>query len=317
MPKSPSRAGAKRVGWRTTAVVVLLVLLVAAAALIAVDPFRSAAAPTTDCTRYGLAADDPRAHPHTVTRATQHTDEDQTQAGALGRLDRSFTERGVTSSYHVLDGGVDTSRPVGLVMDLHGDGGAEFYEPGGRTTCLAAVAASHNDLLVVPLTPDCPGSCTWWKKLRPNLRWLRALTEKELFKNLPVQSNRVTWMGYSGGAEMLSYGILGEAPDLVTGGAVMVGGGGSPGALQESATPRQKRDLRLWWFTGAQDDGTDPDASFDAVSAATAGHRFYEKRGFQRTRLEVLPDHDHFDMPDAAVLDELLSAEDPSATARG
>ena len=316
MPTRAPRPRATSHGWRTAAVVLAVAVLVAAVVLVAVRGLRTPEPPTTDCTAYGLAADDARAHPHTVTRATQDTAEDQTQAGPLGRLDQSFTDRGVTSRYHVIDGGVDTAKPVGLVVDLHGDGGAEFYQPGGRSTCLAAVAASHNALLVVPLTPDSDGDCTWWQKLRPNLRWLRALTEGELLRNLPVQRDRVTWLGYSGGAEMLSYGVLSDARDLVTGGAVMVGGGGAPEALGTAPTAQQKRDLRLWWFTGANDVGSDPNADFDAVRAARAGHSFYDARGFQRTRLELLPGHNHFDMPDAAILDEALTAaEAPARTA--
>ncbi|MDO4918416.1 hypothetical protein [Kocuria sp.] len=314
-PAAPrQRTTSRRRAAVVLAAVALVVVLVVAVVLLVVKPFTAAEVPSTDCTRYGLSAEDSRAHPHTVTRATQPTDEDQTQAGALGRLDQSFTDRGVTSQYHVVDGGVDTSKPVGLVVDLHGDGGAEFTEPGGRTTCLAAVAASHNALLVVPLTPDCHGDCTWWRDMAPNLRWLRALTEKELLRNLPVQKDRITWMGYSGGAEMLSYGVLSDARDLVTGGAVMVGGGGAPSSLGTAPTAEQKRQLRMWWFTGAQDDGAGEDSDFDAVTAATDGQHFYEARGFTRTRLELLPGHTHFDMPDASILDELLGAEQPPAS---
>ncbi|WP_243635612.1 hypothetical protein [Kocuria tytonicola] len=315
MPTRATRPTSRR--WRTAAVVAAVAVLVMAGVLVAVNPFRAAAPATTDCTAYGLAADDPRAHPHTVTRATQETAEDQTQAGPLGRLDQSFTDRGVTSRFHVIDGGVDTSRPVGLVVDLHGDGGAEFYEPGGRSTCLAAVAASHNALLAVPLSPDSNGDRTWWENMRVNLGWLRALTTKELLRNSPVQHDLVTWMGYSGGAEMLSYGVLSDARDLVSHGAVMVGGGGAPDALGTAATDNEKRNLRMWWCTGAEDDGSDPDSDFDAVRAATRGHGFYQQRGFQRTRLELLPGHDHFDMPDALILDELLSASEASPHATG
>ncbi|KIC69674.1 hypothetical protein RK09_04865 [Kocuria rhizophila] len=316
MPITPARPGATSAAHRTASFF-CVTLLVAVAVLLALTSCGSDPVATTDCTRYGLAADDPRAHPHTVTRATRDTPEDQTQAGALGRLDQTFTDRGVTSSYHVVDGGVDTTRPVGLVVDLHGDGGAEFYDPGGRTTCLAAVAASHNALLAVPLTPDSAGDCTWWQELRTNLRWLRALTEKELLRDFPVARDKVSWLGYSGGAEMLSYGVLSGARDLVTGGAVMVGGGGAPDSLDEPATTQQKNEVRMWWFTGSQDTGTDPDADFDALRAARDGQRFYEKRGFTRTRLEIVPGHNHFDMPDAQILDDLLTAEEqnPAPTA--
>ncbi|MCC5671297.1 hypothetical protein JNE44_01940 [Kocuria rhizophila] len=314
MPRRPAPSAAAPLR-RRSAAVVAVALLLATTVLTALTACAPDPVPTTDCTHYGLAADDPRARPHTVTRATQETDGDQTQAGALGRLDQSFTHGDTTSSFHVVDGGVDPSRPVGLVVDLHGDGGAEFYEPGGRTTCLAAVAASHNALLAVPLTPDGAEDRTWWQEIGPNLRWLRALTEEKLLTDLPVARDRVTWMGYSGGAEMMTYGVLSGARDLVTGGAVMIGGGGAPDALVQPATARQKKDLPLWWATGSNDVGTDPNADFDALRAAREGQGFYEERGFRRTRLHVVQGRDHFDMPDAAILDELLGAEEPSPTA--
>ena len=53
------------------------------------------------------------------------------------------------------------------------------------------------------------------------------------------------------------------------------------------------------------------------MGAATEGQDFYQQRGFTRTRLEILPGHDHFDMPDAAILDELLTAESSSAPSPG
>lgn len=329
MPTSPARTDAKPVRWRLILALVLPLVLIAAVILVVVNPFRgedpTAQEPTTDCTPYGLEADDPRAHPRTVTAdggaatgsaagsAAASDEQDSSRAGALGQLEQSFTHQGVTSRYHVIDGGVDASEPVGLVIHLHGDGGAEYADTTGRTTCLAAVAASHNALLVVPLTPDCAGRCTWWEELRPNLQWLRALVEDRLLTDLPVERDRLTWMGYSGGAEMLSYGVLSDARELVSAGAAMVGGGGAPRTLQEPATAQQREEQRLWWFTGSEDDGTDPAASFDAVAAATRGQRFYDDRGFEQTRLEILPERDHFDMPDARILDELLSAQDTAA----
>ena len=68
----------------------------------------------------------------------------------------------------------------------------------------------------------------------------------------------------------------------------------------------------MWWVTGLLDDGSDPASDFDAVTAATEGQRFYEKRGFTRTRLELMPHRDHFNMPDAEILDELLAADEPT-----
>ena len=294
---------------RAAICVALLLATVAALSPLFFPPPPVSRAPTADCTRYGLPADDPRAHPDHVVGVDYRTGTAASGAGRLGAMSRSFTANGRTGQYHVIDAGVDTSRPVGLVIHLHGDGAEEYHDPSGRTTCLAAVAASHNDLLVVPRTPDNTDVPTWWEDLPGQRNWLTALVTERLLTDLPVDRDRVTWTGYSGGAEMLSYGILAGPRQLVTAGAAMVGGGGSPEGLKTPATRQQREDLRMWWVTGRRDTGTDPAASFDAVDAAKAGAAFYDAEGFRRVRLELLPGRDHFDMPDARILDDLLTDE--------
>lgn len=283
-----------------------LAVLLAAVLVLAVTRPWAEDAPTTDCTAYGLAADDPRAQAPAVHLPQEADEEHGTQAGELGSLLNGFEHDGRSSSYHVIDGGVDADRPVGAVIHLHGDGAQEFYAPQGKASCLAAVAASHNALLVVPRTPDCTGECTWWQNLGSNREWLEALVQ-QLPHELPIERQHITWSGYSGGAEMLSYGILPRSPDLVTAGALMIGGGGAPPTLPRTSASALS-DQPLWWATGAEDDGTDPAADFDAREAASEGHELYAARGLERTRLDLLPDHDHFDMPAARLLDELLVA---------
>ena len=271
-------------------------------------PDSSEESSAVDCTAYGLAADDPRAKPARILDASYRARGPYPAAGELGEMAQTFTSHGLTGQYHVIDGGVDTDRPVGLVIHLHGDGAREYHDPSGRTTCLATVAASHNALLVVPRTPDRTEEPTWWEDLGGNRDWLTALVKEELVANLPVEPERITWTGYSGGAEMLSYGILAGPRELVTGGAAMVGGGGAPEALDSAATESQLATMPLWWITGEEDDGSTRTAPFDAVSAAVAGAEFYDAEGFERVDLEILPGHDHFDMPDARILDDLLNA---------
>lgn len=268
------------------------------------DPRTSA----SDCTSYGLTADDSRAHPDQVLTAGYRTGGAYSETGELGEMNQTFTAHGLTGRYHVIDAGVDPAKPVGLVIHLHGDGAREYHDPSGRSTCLAAVAASHNALLVVPRTPDTTGEPTWWENLDGQRDWLESLVNDRLLPGLPVDRNRITWMGYSGGAEMLSYGILTGPRELVTAGAVMVGGGGAPETLDTSATRNQRATMQLWWVTGQQDTGRNSASSFNAVRAARTGAQFYQDEGFGGVRLDLLPGHDHFDMPDARILDDLLTS---------
>ena len=260
------------------------------------------------CTTYGLAADDPRAEPTQIIDASFRAGSTYSAAGELGEMAQTFTHNGLTGQYHVIDGGVNTNKPVGLVMHLHGDGAREYHDPSGRTTCLAAVAASHNALLVVPRTPDRVQEPTWWENLKGNRDWLTSLVKDRILQDYPVDRNRITWMGYSGGAEMLSYGILAGPRDLVTQGAALVGGGGAPEALDKAATESQRENMPLWWVTGEKDDGSTKSAPFDALSAAVSGADFYDDKGFEQVDLEILDGHDHYDMPDARILDDLMKA---------
>lgn len=272
--------------------------------LFSLDPDEESSA--VSCTTYGLAADDPRAEPTQIIDASFRAGSTYSAAGELGEMAQTYNHNGLTGQYHVIDGGVNTDEPVGLVMHLHGDGAREYHDPSGRTTCLAAVAASHNALLVVPRTPDRAQEPTWWENLNGNRDWLTSLVNDRILQDYPVDRERITWMGYSGGAEMLSYGILAGPRDLVTEGAALVGGGGAPEALDTAATESQMENMPLWWITGEEDDGSTQSAPFDAVSAAVAGADFYDDEGFERVDLELLAGHDHYDMPDARILDDLL-----------
>lgn len=272
--------------------------------LFSFDPDEETSA--VSCTTYGLAADDPRAEPTQIIDASFRAGTTYSAAGELGEMAQTFTHNGLTGQYHVIDGGVDTNKPVGLVMHLHGDGAREYHDPSGRVTCLAAVAASHNALLVVPRSPDKTGAPTWWEDLKGNRDWLTSLVNDRILQDYPVDRNRITWMGYSGGAEMLSYGILAGPRDLVTGGAALVGGGGAPQGLTTDPTESQLETMPLWWVTGTEDDGSSTSAPFDAVSAAESGAAFYDDQGFERVDLQLLTGRNHYNMPDARILDDLM-----------
>lgn len=147
-----------------------------------------------------------------------------------------LSDDGVTAPVNVYDCRQGSSRPTGALIHLHGDGAGEFTNDTSTTlSSLAAAAAGHDLLFVAPRTPDGDSS-TWWRRLSPNLSWLRALVDDEVRPRL-AEGSRLWWSGYSGGAEMLSYGVLHRAPDLVTGGALMMGGGGAPGSSVPSAEP--------------------------------------------------------------------------------
>ncbi|MGJ9406749.1 hypothetical protein ACHABQ_10560 [Nesterenkonia aurantiaca] len=260
------------------------------------------------CEPHGIVPPDPRAQPDSVTGigVADESGESGGSADAV-QLDQEFTSGDTTSRYHLFTRGVDFNEPVGVVVRLHGDGGAEFEDPDGLLNCLAAVAASQNMMLLAPLTPDVQGEVTWWEDISTNLPWLNDLLTQRVTQSFPVDPGRVWWMGYSGGAEMITYGVLPRSPELVTGGAVMIGGGGSPQATVEEPSSEQRRSLDLIWVTGSLDDGSVPYAPFDAVTATRKGSEWYRQQGFEQVRAEYPEGEDHFSLQQARILDEALA----------
>lgn len=223
--------------------------------------------------------------------------------------DHTFALGGRSSTYRVYDGGVDKAEPVGVVVRLHGDGAYEYDHSPTFLDCLASVAATHNMLFVAPRTPS--RDLTWWGRLDRNVDWLDAWFREDIVGLDGVDPGRVWWMGYSGGAEMLTYGLLPQQGDLVTAGALMVGGGGAPTrAADLSGLPLERRpDLPLVWVTGARDDGRDPEAEFDALGASREGAEFYREQGFARVATDFIRDDDHFTIDQIEILHTTLSAQ--------
>lgn len=255
------------------------------------------------CEDHGVSPPDPRANPDPVSgREGEPAD-----ARDSVQLARDFTSGEVTSGYHLFTRDVNFDEPVGVVVRLHGDGGNEYGDPDGLLNCLAAVAASHNMVLLAPLTPDVQGEMTWWEDISTNLPWLNDLLRQRVLEPYGLDSEHVWWMGYSGGAEMISYGVLPRNPETVTGGAVMIGGGGAPQELVEEPTSSQRQSLDLIWVTGTLDDGTGTYAPFDALTATQEGSAWYREQGFEQVRAEYPEGEDHFSLPQARILDEALS----------
>ena len=220
-------------------------------------------------------------------------------------LEQGFTDsRGIQSSYHVFQHGIDTSQPVGLLVHLHGDGGDEYDVPEGFATCAAAVAAQHNLITVIPRTPDTK-SGTWWKNTKANQRWVNDLSA-QLVQDFQVDDSRLWWSGYSGGAEFISYSLLHKSPELVTGGAIMMAGGGGPTWENKSFNHEYLTTTPLYWVVGELDDGSTSQDGLDALRAAHQGATWYRNEGFDDVNLTVIPDHDHYSLPTIDVLQDFF-----------
>lgn len=206
--------------------------------------------------------------------------------------------------------------PRGIVVHLHGDGAGEFDDPEGTLADLAAAANSRGLLFLAPRTPDDGDGTTWWHDLGDNLAWLRAFVADPSV-TAGADASHLYWSGYSGGAEMISYGLLAHAPELVTAGALMMGGGGvsteaaaDPGHAGSASAPTDDlASVPLTWAVGTGDDGTTSSDGFDALDAARRGSAYYRELGYRDTDLTVLDGHDHYNLPQGELLGDLLDRQ--------
>ena len=306
-----TRRKLRLLGAGTLALVLLLVTTVALLVGRDEETPEAEAPETVSCARYGL--DGVRV---TARGPGGPTDGAVLDARVFGpgeeREDRFQLEHehdGITSSYHVFAEDLDWDRPVGVVYHFHGDGAFEYESPQYTASCLAEVAREHNMLLVVPRTPDRAGEITWWEERDLNAQWFLSLVEERLEPEYDIDRSRTWLTGYSGGAQFISQELLADHVDLVPGGgAIMMGGGQAPDRPSAEPTSEQLQELRLRWDVGTEDDGTDPQAEFDALSAAWDGHHWYEEQGFERARIRYRDGVDHFGLPYARILQRALNA---------
>ncbi|AGF72974.1 hypothetical protein [Corynebacterium halotolerans] len=310
---SPDRQGGRKYRSASVAPVILVLAIIFLATTIALarlvtEPLGAQGPPEDYC--LPTTAQDCGCVSDAAARSgVTDTGDRELTAEQRGYREEEFTHDGVSSTYRVFTNGIDTSRPVGVVVRLHGDGAYEYEGSDQLASCLAAVATSYNMVLVQPLSPS--DDRTWWTNLGENTRWLNALYRERISTLDDVDPELAWWMGYSGGAEMISYGLLPYAGHTITAGAIMTGGGGAPAAVLSAVPEEKKERLPLYWTTGTRDTGADPAAEFDALSAAREGAAFYRDQGFANVTTDFTRDDDHFTLDEVDVLHDVLAEAHP------
>ena len=157
---------------------------------------------------------------------------------------------GTTSQYHVYAEGVDFSKPVGVVFYFYGDywrnDQSKVYDPAGELAQMAASAAAQNMLFVPVISPDTnryDAGVTWWEDMERNGEFFRSFASAFIAAN-GVDSSNVWTMGYSGGAEFITY-ELNTKPQTWRngGGSIMVAGGG----LDEGTPSAALKSQPMYW----------------------------------------------------------------------
>lgn len=209
----------------------------------------------------------------------------------------SFTGGGFTSKYHLFAQGIDPTKPIGLVLNFHGDGAYGFNNPNSTYSLDAdgdagtvKVARDYNMITVSILTPDrATGDYTWWWRGANYADFVYALVNN-LYTKYDVDKTRIWFDGYSGGAQFITQYYVSEyggSGQFENGGALMFGGGDTP----QSGDPQPgtvnpipdsvKQNFRMWWGAGTKDLA---DRYWNGgLDSAQKGEAYYRSIGFVNT----------------------------------
>lgn len=230
----------------------------------------------------------------------------------------SFTGAGRTSTYHKYASTIDSGKPVGLMLHFHGDGAADYtnYNKNSAldadgSTGLVQVARDYNMIFVSVKSPASGSYCSsgspcWWDNGNINSDYVAALME-DLYSKYNIDKTRIWYVGYSGGAQLITQYLTLRHSDLIeAGGAVIFAGGGSPVGDSADPTPSYnlnnvstsfRQNFRMFWFTGTND--YDDGDGYDSRTDANEGSAWYAANGFTQTGTNFSYNISHDDVENA------------------
>ena len=250
------------------------------------------------------------------TPAAQPAQAAQPASGvAATRTNQTFlsytSPAGTTSQYHVYAEGVDFSKPVGVVFYFDGDywrnDQSKVYDPSGELAQMAASAAAQNMLFVPVISPDAnryDAGVTWWEDMERNGEFFRSFASSFIAAN-GVDSSNVWTMGYSGGAEFITY-ELNTKPQTWRngGGSIMIAGGG----LDEGTPSAALKSQPMFWYANSNDgSGETYPQTWSARGAVEGGYNAYRNAGYTNASATVLNGSGHFDYNFSEILSNSLT----------
>ena len=278
-----------------------------------------AAQPSAQPTLAQVAQQTPAATQNAATPAAQPAQTTQATQAASGvaatRTNQTFlsytSPAGTTSQYHVYAEGVDFSKPVGVVFYFDGDywrnDQSKVYDPSGELAQMAASAAAQNMLFVPVISPDTnryDAGVSWWEDMERNGEFFRSFASSFIAAN-GVDSSNVWTMGYSGGAEFITY-ELNTKPQTWRngGGSIMVAGGG----LDEGTPSAALKSQPMFWYANSNDGtGETYPQTWSARGAVEGGYDAYLAAGYTNASATVLNGSGHFDYNFSQILSNSLS----------
>lgn len=176
-----------------------------------------------------------------------------------------------------------------------------LWAPGpdpGYTSGMRDAAASAGCSFTQLRTPDRV-SGTWYKHGPANAEWIKGWVAAHT-----RPTDRVWFVGYSGGAQEFRYLTAAYAGRMPPGGAVLFGGGGPAGG-GPAAAPAGYRVLRV---TGTGDTAANASDGYDALADVKAGHAADVEGGARASLDTPAVDHggviDHMGAAVGRVLEE-------------
>ena len=277
------------------------------------------AQPSAQPTLAQVAQQTPAATQNAATPAAQPAQTAQATQAASGvaatRTNQTFlsytSPAGTTSQYHVYAEGVDFSKPVGVVFYFDGDywrnDQSKVYDPSGELAQMAASAAAQNMLFVPVISPDAnryDAGVTWWEDMERNGEFFRSFASSFIAAN-GVDSSNVWTMGYSGGAEFITY-ELNTKPQTWRngGGSIMIAGGG----LDEGTPSAALKSQPMFWYANSNDgSGETYPQTWSARGAVEGGYNAYRNAGYTNASATVLNGSGHFDYNFSQILSNSLA----------
>lgn len=234
---------------------------------------------------------------------------------ATAKVKTAYNQKHAGLTYAVIDGGVNWNKKVGKMTFLDGDFYTRGYaksvseHPAGpKAKAMAKVAAQSNMVLVIPKIPDYTKGMgyTWWVKSAANAPKLKSL-DSYMDKRIGNSKADSWYMGYSGGAEYISYELAKRGQGSYgNGGAILLAGGGTPKSMSAPSSTF-KKNFDMHWVVGSKD-GTGQSSNakeWSAFEASKKGQSFYKSKGFKTSRT-VLNGVDHHSYDLASVMKQGL-----------
>ena len=215
---------------------------------------------------------------------------------------QSYTSpAGTTSQYHVYANNLDYSKPVGVVFYFDGDywqrDESKVYTPDeGMLAAMGKIANARNMVFVPVISPDTNASgdgITWWEDMDANGEFFRSFAKSFVSQN-NLDASQVWTMGYSGGAEFITYELTDHNTSWRNGGgSIMVAGGDSDGSVDADATTKASP---MYWWVGAKDtSGNTNPVTWSARGAVESGYNAYLGAGFSDARVKLIDGFSHHD----------------------